>query len=172
MSNSNATIALTFSSDYLITNEKLGKVPLGMQVKEIKKLCPGSKFKIVSGTLDGVSSDIEVSQNGDRLFFFTANGFSEVEEVELPKDNEKIGLLMTDDPIFETVEGINVDKTFGEAEKVYGKPTFNHDANYVFITFNNSVAKQFNFYSIDNGKNPNQTYSPDSMITHIVIATK
>lgn len=169
VNNSNSGV----DEDYLISNTQIGKIRLGMQLKEIKKLYPGATLKIVTGALDGVSSDIEVRQNGETLFYFTTNNFSEVETEELPDETDKIDFLMTNNKRFATAENIRVGQTFGNAQKVYGTPEFVNEAAYDFIVFKNAAIKSATFYNVHNEQTKtNKSYEPEAVITIIAIAKR
>lgn len=156
------------NQEYLITNTSLGKVRIGMQMKEIKKNYPNSKFKIATSPLDNITSDIEVTQTGEKLFSFTTENFSEVEEVEMPKDTDKIFFLITDNQRFATARGIKVGQTFGDAEKIYGKPKFFSEPSCDFISFENAAVESIVFYSVHNkGEKSDKKYLPTAKITHI-----
>lgn len=164
----NKNKAAADSRDYLITNTNLGKIRIGMQMKEIKKIYPNSKFKIVTSPLDSVTSEIEVTQNDEKLFFFTTENFSEVEEIEMPAETDKIFFLVIDNPHFATAQGIKVGQTFGDAEKAYGKPKFFSETSSDFISFENTAVESIVFYSIhDKGEKSDKKYSPNAKITHI-----
>ncbi len=154
----------------LITNTGLGKIRLGAKVADIKKSYPDAAFKIVSGTLDDGVSDIEASRGGEKLFYFTTENFDETETVELPAQNEKIDFLLTDNPKFATAQGVKVGQTFGDAEKLYGKPKFFGELNYDFVVFDNPAVNKIAFYFVHAGeKQVDRDYSPKMRITHIGI---
>lgn len=166
--NTNAGVAV--GSENLVTNTGLGSVRIGMQMKEIKRKYPDSTFKIVASPLDNVTSLVEVTQNGEKLFYFSTENFSDVEEIELPKDADKIFFLVTDNPRFATAEGIKVGQTFGDAEKIYGKAEFFNEQISNFISFKNSGVKNVVLYSVRAAQNEvDKKYAPNAKITHIGI---
>lgn len=164
----NNTESIKTDNSNLITNKQIGKIHLDMTMKDIKRFYPKASFKIVSGTLDNVSSDILVTENGEKLFYFTTENFSEVETEELPEETDKIDFLMTDNPRFATGKGIKVGQTFGDAEKAYGKPKFFADSFFDFVTFNDVSVNKMTFYFVHKKANDsNRAYSLEQRITHI-----
>lgn len=173
--------------DFLITNNSLGKIRVGSTFKDVKNGFPAAKFKIVKSPIDNITSLIEIISNGERLFYFSTENFSEVEEVELPAETDKVFYMVTDNERFVTTEKINVGQTFGDAEKVYGKYEFFNEENIDFISFEQSKIKRVVFYSVDNQKSKDTNdeniesaatsssensknsaqYSPIMQITHI-----
>ena len=151
----------------LISNSQIGKIHLGMTMKDILKIYPDAVLEIVSGTLDNASSDILVKAGGEKLFYFTTANFDDAETEQLPDETDKINFLMTDNSKYSTASDIKVGQTFGEAEKKYGKPKFFADDYFDFITFADKSIDKFAFYSVHKQKNPKNDYSPDAKITHI-----
>lgn len=153
-------------NEYLITNNSIGKIRLGMTMNDILKIYPDAKFKIVVGTLEEDTSDILATAGGKNLVYFTTDGFQDEETEVLPPKTDKIVFLMTDDPQYKTAEGIAVSQTFGDAERKYGKPKFYSNDYKDFISFEDKNINKAAFYSVHKNQNKNN-YSPEIKITHI-----
>lgn len=151
----------------LITNTSVGKVRIGMQMKEIKRNYPNSQFKVATSPLDNITSFIEVVQNNERLFYFTTENFSDVEEVELPDEADKIFFITTDNPRFVTAEGVKVGQTFNDAKQVYGEPQSLGHPFTGSVSFRNQAVKGIVFFSAHHEVGENKEYSPELKITHI-----
>lgn len=156
--------------DWLITNTALGNIKVGMQMKELKKFYPSIQYKIVVSPLDDITSVIEATQKGEKLFYFTTDNFSEVEDVELPKETDKIFLLATNNPRFATAQGVKIGNTFSEAEKVYGKSERFTQPSSNFVGFKNKAVENIVFYlTYDKSENETKDFSPDAKITYISV---
>lgn len=165
----NNTESIRIDSNNLITNTQLGKIRLRMTIKHVKRFYPNAHLKIVLGTLDNAASDILVMEKDEKLVYFTTENFDEVEMKQLPDESDKIDFLMTDNPRFVTAEGITVGRTFGDAEKIYGKPKFFSNSFFDFITFDNASVNKMAFYFVHHkeANNSDRAYSPEMRITHI-----
>lgn len=104
-----------------ITSKSIGAAKLGMTLKELKNYL-GSMAKFQTKSPYIVDFDaIEISQGGKIQYYILYPAGQPL------KDNDRITLLLTENPGYKTEQKIGPGSLIKEAEKVYGKPTLSYN---------------------------------------------
>lgn len=118
-------------ADQLITAGQVGRVRLGMSVREVKALFPAATFRIVP--LPDLPAVVSVKDGATDAFYFSTDRMDETDGAAgAPRDEDRLTLIVTGDARHRTAEGIGPGSSLDEAVKAYGpvKLLYSPDAEY------------------------------------------
>jgi hypothetical protein len=150
----------TPSASLTISERGIGAAKLGMTFGELKKaLGSTALFKVepVMVDFDGVA----VSQSGKVQYWIIYPGRTKL------KDTDVIELLMTDNPNYQTVEGVGPGMTLKQAEAIYGKATLSYsieNESREQVVFANRPTKKIGFFPKAEGRQFAGVYGPSQRV--------
>lgn len=125
-SNSQTSSNNPVAEEFTISPEGIGKAKLGMTLGELKQISdPDTKFKIglvkIGPLMNDDYSTIAVSKSGVVQYYilYLAGTTSHPDKIT-PTDADPITILRTDNPNYQTKEGVKVGTSIKEAEAIYG----------------------------------------------------
>jgi hypothetical protein len=168
--------------DFLISSEGMGKVKFGMTLGEVKEVLEDEVEYIIESPYIVDFDAIAVRQNGETLFYI-------LHFADQPlQDSDRITILQTNNPAFQTAEGVHAGMLIQDAEKIYGEAsiftseietrelvTFKNQPEFILLgTFGGGITlsdSRTGIYQDDNAI-PRETteYRKDATIQHISIS--
>ena len=142
---SNAAVA----EELTISSEGIGKAKLGMTLGELKQISDkDTEFTIESPFMVDLSA-IAVSKSGVVQYYilYLAGTTSHPDKIT-PTDTDPITILMTDNPSYQTKEGVKVGTSIKEAEAIYGDATLSYNTaneSREYVTFGDRISRNIKF---------------------------
>ena len=141
----NAAIA----EDLKISAEGIGKAKLGMTLGELKQISDkDTEFKLESPFMVDLNA-IAVSKSGVVQYYilYLAGTTSHPDQIT-PTDADPMTILMTDNPNYQTKEGVKVGTSIKDAEAIYGNATLSYNTaseSREYVTFGDRVDRNIGF---------------------------
>ena len=144
-SKNNAAVA----EEVKISSQGIGKAKLGITLGELKqKADKDTEFKLESPFMVDLNA-IAVSKSGIVQYYilYLAGTTSHPDRIT-PTDADPITILMTDNPNYQTKEGVKVGTSIQEAEAIYGNAISSYNTaneSREYVTFSNLVDRNIKF---------------------------
>ncbi len=111
------------AEDFLITNDKVGKIGKGMTIEQVRQLFPELDYE----------SETDVDSEGTNYYFEKYNDFIYVFQ---PKDSKILTYTEIFSPAFYTEKGISTLSTYKDLRKAYPDLTVEQEEGYYELVYN------------------------------------
>ena len=133
------------AEEFTISSAGIGKAKLGMTLGELKQRSnKDTKFKPESPFMVDLNA-IAVSKSGVvQYYILYLAGTTSHPDTITPTDADPITILMTDNPNYQTKEGVKVGTSIQEAEAIYGNATLSYNTaneSREYVTFGDRIER-------------------------------
>ena len=137
------------AEEFTISSAGIGKARLGMTLDELKQISDkDTEFKLESPFMVDINA-IAVSKSGVVQYYilYIAGTTSHPDRIT-PTDADPITILITDNPNYQTKEGVKIGTSIQEAEAIYGNATLSYNTaneSREYVTFSDRVDRNIRF---------------------------
>lgn len=122
----------------VISSERIGQAQLGMTLGELKQAAPDMTFKLKPEFMVDISAIAAIKTGVVQYYILFISNLN-------PSDSDTINYIMTQNPQYQTPEGVKVGMKIKEVAEIYGKAVLSYNLNNEsreYIEFKNTKTQK------------------------------